>query len=416
MSNTHLAYFANIRLPTEKAHGLQIMQMCEAFAELPDCTVQLYVPRRVNTPELSSVRDVWAHYAISIRFGIVYVPCVDLFRVLPPRPAFLIQTLTYLIALTVSALNPFRKFRADLIYSRDPLTLVLFSLWTRSAKLCYEAHQLSRSRIQTWCVRRVGMVVAVTGILAQRMREKGAVHVTAAHDGFSTARFADPPDQVTARQRFDLPADALIIGYVGRLHTLGMSKGVEAVIDAIAQVHRADQDSQSNQDRQALTLLLVGGPDDQAQVLRQRWIDRGLPADHLYSPGTLPPDRIPTVLAACDICTMPLPWTEHFAYYASSLKLFEYMAAKRAIVASDLPSTAEVVQDGRSALLFPPDDVDALATVFTRLRDDPDLRKRLADAAYQDVWQYQWRSRAEKIIEAIRELNITNEQSQRLFK
>jgi len=390
-----IAYFANIRLPTEKAHGLQIMQMCEAFAAQPGCTVQLVIPRRINTPEMAGVTDVWKHYAVDHTFEIIRLSGVDLFRVVPPRLAFLIQTATYLIALALFSLNPFRAYRADLIYSRDPLTLLLFSMWTRPARLCYEAHQRSRSRVQAWVVKRVGLVVAVTGGLADRMREKGARYAMTAHDGFRVARFANPPTQAAARQRFGLPADGLIVGYVGRLHTLGMSKGVETVIDALALIAQAESTAPP------LILCLAGGPDDQAVALREHWIALGLPAEHCYALGTLPPDDIPAVLAACDICTMPLPWTEHFAYYASALKLFEYMAAGRAIVASDLPSTAEVVQDGRSALLFPPGDASAMAAALIRLRDDPALRTRLAAQATIDVQAYRWDRRAANILAAL---------------
>jgi glycosyltransferase involved in cell wall biosynthesis len=114
--------------------------------------------------------------------------------------------------------------------------------------------------------------------------------------------------------------------------------------------------------------------------------------------GQVPPDRVPLYLSAFDVCAMPHPWTEHFAYYTSPIKLFEYMASKRAIVASDLPGFAEVVTDQESALLVPPEDVNALAEAIRRLRDDPALRARLTDRAYELVMtRYTWQARAEII-------------------
>ncbi len=84
------------------------------------------------------------------------------------------------------------------------------------------------------------------------------------------------------------------------------------------------------------------------------------------------------------------------------MKLFEYMASGRAIVASDLPTNAEVVSDGESALLTPPSDVEALAAAIRRLRDDPALRQRLADNAYATVMEsYTWDARAKAILEVL---------------
>lgn len=381
-----LAYLANIRLPTEKAHGLQIMQMCEAFAEQPDVTLILYTARRLNTPELRSVRDVWEHYGVSHKFEIRRVPCLDLLRWLPGRIGFVLQTLTYLFALGLTL----HFNRADIYYSRDPLTLLMLSWVVPHKQLCFEAHQLSKARWQKYCVRRVGTVVAITGILADRLTRLGAKRVMVAHDGFRVARFADPVDCVTARRTVHLPESAFVVGYVGRLHLMNMAKGLDTLIDAISRMSSGP-----------ITLCLVGGPDDQAAALHEQWCARGLAPELFLYVGAIPAARVPLYMAAFDVCVLPTPWTEHFAYYTSPLKLFEYMAAGRAILATDLPGTAEVVRDGYSAVLVKSGDPDAMAEGLRRLKADDDLRVRLAAQAQRDVAQYAWSRRAARIIQAI---------------
>jgi glycosyltransferase involved in cell wall biosynthesis len=198
------------------------------------------------------------------------------------------------------------------------------------------------------------------------------------------------PDQRAARAALGWDESAFIVGYVGRLHTMMMDKGVGTLVEALALVG-------------GVSLALVGGPDDMAAALREDWLARGQAAGRFLYVGQVRPDQVPVYLSAFDVCAMPFPWTEHFAYYASPIKLFEYMAARRAIVATDLPSTAEVVTDGESALLVPPGDSGAMAAAIRRLRDDAALRERLAANAYTQVMEhYTWEARARAILSVLR--------------
>jgi glycosyltransferase involved in cell wall biosynthesis len=385
-----LYYLANIRMPTEKAHGLQIMQMCEAFAQA-GAEVTLIVPNRYNTSEMNKIADVWAYYGVEKIFNIERLACIDLFPLGKgtEKLAFYIQTLTYTFMIALTML--FR--RADVYYSRDLLTLFALSLLKPRRTLAYEAHQMfnaswSRS-LQQQVVRRSGTVVAVTARLMDDLKARGAKHSIVAHDGFQNKRFSNLPDRSAARAQLQLPGDSFIVGYIGRLHTMNMSKGIDKLIDAIVQSARP------------ISLCLVGGPDDMANTLRQRWLDCGLPAERFLAQGHVEPALVPVYLAAFDGCAMPFPDTEHFRYYMSPLKLFEYMAAGRAIISSDLLSVAEVLQDGVNGLLVPPDDVSALTGALQRLYDDPALRTRLADQAQRDAQHYSWRGRADHILNAV---------------
>lgn len=393
---TRLLYIANIRLPTEKAHGLQIMQNCEAFADA-GADVTLWVARRVNTPEMQAVRDPWAHYGVRRNFRLRRVPCIDLLPLVPDRndlPAkviFHIQQWTFTLAALFLALVA----RADVIYSRDLPILLLLSFVKPRRMLAYEAHQLRTGRAGRWLqrqvARRAGTVIPVTARLGEALAAMGVnpANILVAHDGIRRERFDNPPSRADARAALGWPAGAFIVGYVGRLQTMAMDKGVADLVEALRQVDGA-------------ALALVGGPDDMADSLRRRWLSSGLDERCFINAGQVQPERVPLYLAAFDICAMPFPWTEHFAYYASPIKLFEYMASRRAIVASDLPSTAEVVRDGESALLYPPGDVNALAAAIIRLRDDPALRERLAARAYAGVLaRYTWDARAKAILEKV---------------
>ncbi len=391
---TTLLYLANARIPTEKAHGLQIMQNCEALAEA-GAAVTLWAARRVNTPALRRVANPWAFYGVARNFALWRVPCLDLqawadqdSRLLR-KGSFFLQYATYLLALSV--LLPFR--RADLYYSRDLPTVLLLSLLKPRARIAYEPHRLSGSglgrRLQTMAFRRAGNVFPITQPMAEEIIRRGteAAHVTVAHDGIRRARFDHAPDQTQARESLGWPQEAFIVGYVGQLHTMSMDKGLGVLIEALARAG-------------GMSLGLVGGPESMAEALHQQWCAAGLPeADFRYA-GQVTPEEVPRCLSAFDVCAMPHPYTEHFARATSPLKLFEYMASGRAIVASDLPGWADVLRDGDNALLVPAGDAAALAEALRCLRDQPDLRQRLSAQAYEQVMsRYTWERRAVMILD-----------------
>ncbi|MBZ0283970.1 MAG: glycosyltransferase family 4 protein [Anaerolineae bacterium] len=393
---TQLLYIANVRLPTEKAHGLQIMQNCEAFAD-SGAEVRLWTAHRVNTPALRDITDIWAHYGVKRNFTRRTVPCIDLIGLVPERADWLaklifhLQQTTFVLVALIGALFQ----QADIYYSREAITLFVLSLIKPKHTLAYEVHTMAGGRSGGWLrrqtLRRCGTIIPVTKRLGEDLVKLGAdpARVLVAHDGIRQARFAQLPTQTEARTAVNWPQDAFIVGYVGRLHTMALDKGVSTLIEALKRVDGA-------------VLALVGGPDDMAEILKQQWQNAGLNSNCFINAGQVTPERVPTYLSALDVCTMPFPWTEHFAYYASPMKLFEYMASGRAIVASDLPSTAEVVTNDESALLYPPGDVDALAAAIIRLRDDPALRSRLGNNAREQVMShYTWDARARAILDKV---------------
>lgn len=98
------------------------------------------------------------------------------------------------------------------------------------------------------------------------------------------------------------------------------------------------------------------------------------------------------------MAVLPLSQDLISASFTSPLKLFEYMAARVPIVASDLPSTREILCDGVNALLVQPNNPRALADGIQKILNDSQLAERLAQNAYEDVSGYTWEKRAERII------------------
>ncbi len=129
----------------------------------------------------------------------------------------------------------------------------------------------------------------------------------------------------------------------------------------------------------------------------------GIPRRMLKFVDRVPNSEVPRVMKACDVCTIPWPWTEFSAYYTSPLKLFEYMASGVPIVASDLPSIKEILRHDENAWLVRPGDPLALAEGIRILLSDRNRAESLAKTAGKDVRSYTWEARAAQIIELIQE-------------
>lgn len=390
-----LVYATTARLPSEFAHGLQIVENCAAFAEA-GAEVTLCAARRRHTSRpAGGVADPREYYGVG-GFDLVRLPCLDLAGH-DRGPSLRLANASFALAL-------WRFLRGrpggDVVYCRDPLVLAIVHRLLPDRPLVYEVHQMATSRRGVWNDQRAiagaRLVVAVTSRLDDYARRLGARATLVAPTGVRAARFAHLPARDDARARLGLPADAFLVGYVGRLRTLGRLKGVDTVVDAAARA--ADV---------PVTLAVVGGPPVDVDAVQRRWQANGLAPERLVAPGEVAVAAVPTWLAALDVAVMTLPDSPHFAECASPLKLFEYLAAGLPIVASDLPSSREVLRHEHTALLVPPGDTAATAAALRRLFGDPGLRETLGRRARALGASYTLDVRARGITDAMREAGVS---------
>ena len=389
-----LLYIANMRLPTEKAHGLQIFQNCEALADA-GAAVTLWVARRVNHIRTRAGQTPWSFYGVKKNFPIARIPSLDLIWIAIPvfqRIAFWLQWLGFA---TLAALRA-RFTAAEVVYSRDRLALLLCG-GRRGRQRAYEVHHVAERGLGRWLqgivARRVDALFPVTRGVAAELRALGAraERICVAPDGIRAANYETLPGRKAARRELGWPEEGFIVTYIGQLQTMGMAKGVETLVEALAPLP-------------GTTLAIVGGPEAAVAAYRRDWRERGGAAERFLAPGQVPAAQVPLYLAASDVGVLPFPYTRHFAQFASPMKLFEYMAAGCAIVASDLPSLREILREGETALFTPPGDAAALRAAIQRLYEDPALAERLGQRARAEVRrEYSWSARAAKILAFLRE-------------
>jgi glycosyltransferase involved in cell wall biosynthesis len=105
----------------------------------------------------------------------------------------------------------------------------------------------------------------------------------------------------------------------------------------------------------------------------------------------------------CDVFVAPYPENEHYSFFMSPLKIFEYMASRKPIITTSLPSVKEVLEDGKNAMLIEPNNPKQLAESIIKLKNNPELGAKISDKAFEDVKnKYTWDRRAKMILDFIK--------------
>ena len=116
--------------------------------------------------------------------------------------------------------------------------------------------------------------------------------------------------------------------------------------------------------------------------------------------GYQPYSKAIKYIKAMDALAIPFPDRPHYAFYASPLKLFEYMASGRPIIASDLPALREILNE-KNALFFKPENAEDFAKAVRMLKASNMFGYHLSQQALADVKNYTWKCRAGKILDFI---------------
>ena len=148
-----------------------------------------------------------------------------------------------------------------------------------------------------------------------------------------------------------------------------------------------------------LLFVFVGGTDEDIKNFQSSILSFQL--KNIVIAGQKPHSEIPLWQKSADVLVRPNTAKEKISkYYTSPMKLFEYMASGRPIVASDLPSTREILNEANSVLVEP-DNPKALAEGIKKVLQNGDWGDSLAKRALVDVQDYTWEKRAKKILDYV---------------
>jgi glycosyltransferase involved in cell wall biosynthesis len=359
-----MIYIANIRYPTEKAHGIQIAKTCEALIKAGTDLV-LWVPRR-STPIKEEPEP---YYGLSLPIPARRFFTLDTVGL--GRIGFVVQSLSFALACAYAL----QSKKGEVVYCRDEIVLWLLSYLSQTPCI-WESHDgqwtLFAKRAAKTCRRLVVVTEGAKRLYISRGVPESKIAVI--RNGIDLASFVHRASKEAARSRLGLPQDKKIALYAGRLDGW---KGIDTLLESSKSVG------------EGVLLALIGGEEEQIRVLSARY-------HGVRFLGYRPYAELASNLSAADVLVLPNTAKSGISLdLTSPLKLMAYMAAGLPIVASDLPSVRELIDEG-SGYLVTPDDTEALSTGIREALFDPEapVRAARAKARAQDL---SWERRGEKI-------------------
>ena len=371
-----IACISTSRVPSDTANSIQAMKACHALAQLGHETA-LWLP---ETGVPSNWEGLAAHYGLETPFTI-------------RRLASLAALKRYDFAR--SAVRQARAWGAELVYTWL-LPAAVLAQWRR-LPVVFELHDRPTGKAGPALFRRLAggpgkkRILAITEALRSRVERELGVPLPPsiaqiAPNGADLVRYRDLPEPAQARRELGLP-ERVTGGYTGHFYA---GRGIEILVGLARRYPLAQ-------------FLWVGGRAEDVEHWRAALKDIGV--ENVTLTGFVENRRLPLYQAAADILLMPYERAiagssgGDSAEICSPMKMFDYLAAGRAIITSDLPVLREVLNEG-NAVFCSPEDLPAWERAFGKLLDDADWREEsVGPGAKPDAQQYAWQERARKALE-----------------
>ena len=375
-TNMHVLYLVNAHIPNERANGVQIAHTCEALGRY----VTLTLATRMT---YFHTEDSRSQYGIASTFSHVKIFCIDIpkipFRYALRNASFFLCANIYVLWFFITNFIWGRKsvlyVRGEVILSLIPLAYVL--------PIFFETHQI---RNYAWlyriALRYVRGIIVVTDRLKKKFIEEykiPAQKIVVARDAVDIEKFTSVEKDVSLWHRHGIPVGKKIVLYSG---TLADEKGVHTL--AQCAVLLPDD----------VHIVFLGGTDPQISLFTNLYGHQS----NITILGRVNHTEVSQYMVSADV--LVLPDSAKFTYsnlYTSPMKLFEYMASEVPILASDVPSLREVL-DETSATFFDADSVSSCAEQIVHILAHQEEANSRAHVARLRVDTYTWEKRGNVLV------------------
>jgi len=313
-------------------------------------------------------------------------------------PNFLIYNLSTIFA-NISLMKYVWRERQNFgtLYFRDHLILpvILFAKYCLNKKVVYESHYILNKRFGQWLTERCVSVsdgIVVIAITLKNYYDKFNKNIIVAFCASSEKeKFLISGDKVYFRKQLGLALNKFYLVYTGNIDFTGNgdSYRVEDIVEALSLMP------------EEVMFIAVGKKTADVHSLEKQATHLGVGKKIICVPW-VGRDKVVQYILASDILIIP----ESGAKPGNSpTKMFEYLSAKRPIIAADTEPIREVLHNGDNSILVEYQKPEAWSDAVRRLRDNPGLAHSLSVQAYMDADLYTWQKRAENIGQFIKKIN-----------
>lgn len=369
-----ILYISDSTIPSRTANSIHVMKMCNAFSRIGHEVVLLSIKREGHHEE--ETRNDFDFYGVESHFKKrkLHVPQMKY------------SILFYSLRCAIETL----KTKPDIVYGR-----FLRGVWIAAMlgfDVIYEMHfpirqmpRMGRLLFTSLIKRRkLKHLVVISHALKEMIgKDVSGKKIIVAHDGADLISHNDQEIHTGLSDRY---GNRTNVGYIGHLYP---GRGIELIVKMASELPDID-------------FHIIGGTEEDIKARK-----RGKEGNNIFFHGFISPFLINHYILDCDILVMPYqrrvtisgdtysdtsPWM-------SPLKMFEYMASGKPIIASDLPILKEVLKHGKNAILVNPDDTSGWVRAVKLLANNKEVRERLAQQALIDLKQsYTWERRAQRVL------------------
>ncbi|MCX6787218.1 MAG: glycosyltransferase family 4 protein [Candidatus Kaiserbacteria bacterium] len=369
-----LYYVANFRMPSERAHGIQVAKMCEALIEA-GADLTLIVPRRKT--DMRSLREF---YGLRVDVPKQVLFAFDWYT--KGRILYYISSFSFMIS-SFFFLWGKRHEKGSVIYTIDADNWSHTHLSLVPLPYFSEMHgSKPRTLINKLFFRHISGVITINRLIRESLLNLFSIspeRIIVEHDAVDTSRFVPLP-RADARDRLGISHDRKLILYVGRILAW---KGLEILPEAA----RAVGDT--------ITLGIVGGTREQFVKVTAL---SDIPENIIFY-GEKDFSEMPIWIAAADAVLLTSTARNETSYrWTSPMKAFEYMACGATIIAADAPAIREIVST-KNAYLYQPDDANSLAQRIRIVLENPREAKQRGEVALLASKSCSWRGRADRVLQ-----------------
>ena len=354
--------------------------MCSSFSKYFD-EVELWTGKARNTRELSEIKDVFGYYNIEKSFLIMNFFQFDS-RILFNLNEFLWANLKgFVFSFNVCLhLIKYRKSQEVIIFTRIWHVLYVFRFFKKIGlvdnKIYYESHKFSKFLVKP--LSQIDGVIVINGYLNNLYKKHGIRKIYVAHDGVNIDEYKQ-----ISNYEFNSNKKEYTIVYTGSLF---LWKGVHTLVDSLKYLPKN------------IKLISIGGSGNYLTEFK-KYVSHNSEMERITIVPHIPKVDLISYVEKSDVLVLPNSAKDKMSLYTSPIKMFEYMASKRPIVASNLPSIKEVLSHHKDAILFDPDNAKDLADKINIVINQD--CKKMVDNAFLIAKQYTWDKRAKDIAKFI---------------